>query len=256
MKSLLYLFGMGLLLQSCGICERGTGSLGSETRTLDPFQSVDAQGSSNVDIQKSADGTYYAEVYDYPNIRAHIITQVVNNQLIIKNEAGTCFRHSDAKVTVYLPDPLYSVTLSGSGEVDIEAAFPDLAQIILSGSGDIESDYNQSIDSLDIQLGGSGCVELSGCQNQYTNILLSGSGNIELQGTTNAIQALLSGSGNIHGFEYAATSANCSLSGSGNIQVNASQTLNASISGSGDIVYMGTPTLQQTRTGSGKIRPR
>jgi hypothetical protein len=248
---------LALLQQSCDTCERGSGSITTENRTLSNFTSIELKGSSNVEVRKSSDSDFKVEVYEYANLQSYIVTEVVNNELVIRNQDGTCVKNSRAKITVYMPDPLYKTYLSGSGNIDINAEFLDLNEVNLSGSGNINANYPTNPSSFLAYLSGSGNIEIASCNSQNLDTQLRGSGNITVKaGATNNLISNLTGSGNIRLFSLAATAANCTLTGSGNIEVNASSTLSATLSGSGDIVYMGSPTLTQTRTGSGNIRRR
>lgn len=248
---------LGLFQQSCDRCERGSGNLTTETRSVGSFTSIELKGSSDVEVRKSSDGDFKVEVYEYANVQSYIVTEVANNELVIKNQDGTCVKNSRAKITVYMPDPLYKTYLSGSGNIDINAEFLDLNEANLSGSGDINVNYPTNPNSFLAYLSGSGEIEIANCNSQSLDAQLGGSGDITVKGgTTSNLIANLTGSGNIELYSLSATAANCTLTGSGNIEVNASSTLSATLSGSGNITYMGSPAVTQNKTGSGNIRPR
>jgi hypothetical protein len=107
-----------------------------------------------------------------------------------------------------------------------------------------------------ISLPGSGSINVSGLQGDALKIDLPGSGMISVQGVANRLDITLSGSGNIACDELKVKAATAAIRGSGNISVNASDSLDASISGSGDIQYSGNPSLVNRKvTGSGDIHP-
>jgi hypothetical protein len=86
---------------------------------------------------------------------------------------------------------------------------------------------------------------------------ITGAGNITLTGTTVYEQVEIVGAGNVHNFDLISSRCATTISGSGNIEVNATARLNAIIAGAGSIVYAGNPqTVQQSVTGVGSIRPR
>ena len=160
--------------------------------------------------------------------------EVIDNRLIInKNPVSLNFRNSKAKVIVTLPDPLYSVKLAGSGNMKVLSAFNDLQHLFLSGSGNIEL----------------GCD----CQLNKLDVLISGSGNINAIGSVKDLYTKISGSGDIQFLQFKAKSANCTLSGSGNMVVNIEDKLEAYLSGSGDIAYLGAPIVNSHVSGSGRV---
>ena len=92
---------------------------------------------------------------------------------------------------VTLPDPLYSMKLSGSGNMRVRSAFNDLGVLSLSGSGNIELKCDCRLKKLEAQI--------------------SGSGNMYGTGTVEELYTRISGSGNIHFADLKAKSGNCTL---------------------------------------------
>jgi len=87
-------------------------------------------------------------------------------------------------------------------------------------------------------------------------INLPGSGDITAEGAVDHLTVNLLGSGHVDCHQLKARSANVTLTGSGDINVNASESLNASIVGSGNIRYEGNPAqVTKSITGSGTITP-
>jgi hypothetical protein len=84
----------------------------------------------------------------------------------------------------------------------------------------------------------------------------SGSGNAYLSGTTDRIDVMSSGSGDVHGLGMQARLADVHASGSGKVEVCVTGRLEAYVSGSGDIEYGCHPdTVLPHDSGSGDIRP-
>ena len=83
---------------------------------------------------------------------------------------------------------------------------------------------------------------------------ITGSGDISLSGKTTSLECAVTGSGDFKAFNLSAESVEATISGSGDIEVNASKSLEAKVSGSGDIVYKGNPEKENFKTfGSGEI---
>lgn len=138
------------------------------------------------------------------------------------------------------------------GDVRYDLILPDLEEIEVNGSGDIDASVgSEGTVRLDIE--GSGNVDWTDLAADRVEIRLSGSGDIELAGTTNELAIELDGSGNIDSRDLDAKDATVSIEGSGDIDVAASDTLDARISGSGRITYSGDPTVNADVSGSGDV---
>lgn len=122
---------------------------------------------------------------------------------------------------------------NSAGEVTV--TLPTLTNVELSGSGDVGT------------IGNFNFTDLS--------LFISGSGNFSFAGTCKKMNAKVSGSGDIRAFDLPTEVVTARISGSGNMQLNVSQTLDATISGSGDIIYKGAPTtVTKSISGSGSVR--
>jgi len=213
----------------------GTGNIITESRSAKDFSTIELQTSADVEIVKG--NRFNVSVSDYENLVKYLIVVVVDNRLIIKNQSKTInLWNSKAKVTVTLPDPLYSIKLAGSGNMRVLSTFNDLQFMLVSGSGNIVVNSNCQLIKLEAQI--------------------AGSGNIDGNGTVQDLYTKISGSGNIKFSEMKAKNANCTLSGSGNIYVFIENRLDAFLSGSGDIVYSGSPVVNSHLSGSGSIYKR
>jgi len=231
----LFLIGTSFLFSSCiadlfGI--KGKGSIVTNTISAKDFQSVQLLTSADVTIVK--DTAFKVEVDDYENIVQYTSAKVVSHNLIISiNPVTTILSNSQAKVRISMPDSLIGLTITGSGNIDVNAAFKDVQTLLVTGSGSINLNSSSSLNKLSASI--------------------LGSGGITALGTANTLTAIISGSGNMNFRNLIANDATCTITGSGNINVTAVNTLKATISGSGNIMYSGSPTITQTITGSGNV---
>jgi hypothetical protein len=210
----------------------GKGKIVTENRNAKDFTSVELQTAANVEIVKG--NSFVVSATDYENLIQYLVVEVIDNRLIIKKKPNSPnLWNSKAKVMVTLPDPLYSMKLTGSGNIRVVSAFNDLGVLSLSGSGNIELKNDCRLKKLEAQI--------------------SGSGNINATGTVEDLYAKISGSGNISFAKLIAKTGNCTISGSGNVYVFIENKLDAYLSGSGDIVYSGTPSVNSHLSGSGHI---
>lgn len=230
MKQITFLSLLLGLVSACqGPCKKGSGDLITETRNVGTFTKVSLSGSYTIILRQEA--TQKVEVKADDNLLPYIITETKGNTLEIRNKNNVCFRRE--KITVYISVPtIECIKLSGSGKVTGENTFTgNKLEVILSGSGDIDLDYN-------------------GTQLEST---LSGSGNINLRGSSTTANYRISGSGDIKASGHYTQDASVILSGSGKCELNVQNSLNATLSGSGDIEYYGNPTVNSSTSGSGKI---
>ncbi len=118
----------------------------------------------------------------------------------------------------------------------VEVAVPAVDELTLSGSGTIGAE-GVDVDEFTIALSGSGAVSASG-RAQRVAVELNGSGDVQLQ--------------DLVGQEVRAT-----LSGTGRISVNVTESLDASVPGTGSIVYTGNPPqVRKTVNGIGSVSGR
>jgi hypothetical protein len=125
-----------------------------------------------------------------------------------------------------------SWTTSRKG-ITIYITMPNLKAVALGGSGDISSTNDFSSDNLDIAIGGSG--------------------NIQLSGSANKIEVAIGGSGDVDLSKLKAKRGEIAIGGSGNCEVQVSDELEVAIAGSGDVKCKGRPRLKESVSGSGEV---
>ncbi|MCB0578070.1 MAG: DUF2807 domain-containing protein [Phaeodactylibacter sp.] len=122
----------------------------------------------------------------------------------------------------------------GNG-VTVYVTMPNISGLAIGGSGDIiVKDEFSEMGDLDLSIGGSGNIEISGKAKQVS-ISIAGSGDVKASG--------LSGG-----------SCNVSIAGSGNANVGEMKALEVSIAGSGDVGYKGDPKVSKSIAGSGDVK--
>lgn len=220
-----------MLVTSCQK-EFGKGPVVNVIRTVDNFSKIKVENSATVRIKK---GEFQkVEVSDYENLIGYLSVETINNELIIKTKPyNVILKNSLATVTITTPDVLTAIKISGSSDVSVTDTMSTLQNVQISGSGSFESKYN--------------------AYTSYISSEISGSGDISMNGVNDNVYAKISGSGNINFGGLVSQHAVCNISGSGDITVNAQQTLSVTISGSGNVYYFGNPSINTNISGSGKI---
>jgi len=205
----------------------------SETRTIDSFDGIHVAGHYDVTLTKGNEGTLTLK--GAADDLDQIETYVKNGILIIKKEETSWFK--DWK----------------SERVSISIPVEDIQEVVLSGSGSIQSNHELCADEFEVKLSGSGEIDLTINVDELDGVL-TGSGDIKLKGESSKTSFVLTGSGDIDSSRLKTENGQARVTGSGNIEMQASREINANITGSGDIVCMGKPQIQNIKTtGSGDV---
>ncbi|MCL2236142.1 MAG: DUF2807 domain-containing protein [Defluviitaleaceae bacterium] len=84
----------------------------------------------------------------------------------------------------------------------------------------------------------------------------SGAADVRLEGSANTLEIRTSGASNIEAFYFIASDVTVSVSGAGEVEVHATNTLDARITGAGRVTYDGNPSVSRSVSGAGIIRSR
>lgn len=129
----------------------------------------------------------------------------------------------------------------------------NINELQVNGLGKIVSENSLSAPALNLSVSGNGTIDLD-LKGDYLKAEVSGSGKINLKGYATSIDALVSGSGSIHAFNCTLDNAKVKVSGSGDCEVYAANTIEALVLGSGSIKHKGnTKTATKKIYGSGTV---
>jgi hypothetical protein len=215
-------------------CEKitGEGPVVTETRNISNFEGIDLRVSADVYFQQSA--TYKVEVSAQQNILDVLETYVTGNKLVVKYK-------NNIRVKSHEP-------------VMVLVSAPSSNLFRVSGSGNISATGILNPVNLDLDISGSGNINLVEVNTGTIDASISGSGDIKINaGTANHEKLKISGSGNFDLGNVLVQTANTHTSGSGDIRLHASQNLDVKISGSGSVYYKGNPIINSSISGSGKL---
>ncbi len=211
---------------------KGNGNVTTITRTTSEYDGIKCAGSMDFVIVNGNEGNIKIEGEE--NLLDYIITEVKNNNLIVRTKKGSNIKPSRNKT------------------IKITIPFKDISNVSLAGSGDLWNEDIITANHLDVSLAGSGDIILD-IKASSTKASIAGSGDLKLKGDTNSLVAKVAGSGDFHGFDLQANNTEVSVAGSGDAKVVSNATLKARVAGSGDIVYKGNPTMDTKVAGSGSI---
>ena len=106
----------------------------------------------------------------------------------------------------------------------------------------------------EVSVGGAVDATIHDFRGDRFRFQLSGAGNLKMDGQVDDLEIQLSGAGDVDTRRLKARRVEVSISGAGNAEVFASESLKGNVSGVGDLVYHGDPEIQETSvSGIGSI---
>lgn len=128
-----------------------------------------------------------------------------------------------------------------------------ISKLTINGSGDFIGKNEFKSDKLEVQVRGSGDIKATVNVTELS-AKVHGSGDITVKGSASNQTISVHGSGDYEAIDLVSNSANASVNGSGDIEIQVSESLKARVNGSGDIVYYGNPSnVDSNVNGSGDI---
>lgn len=231
-----------VLLNSCkkgGLrdCFKSTGDTTTEFRNLESFTEIELL--DNVDVYLIPDSHYSAKVEAGENLIGEIKTEVANGVLTISNENSCNWVRSlknEFKVYVYLPY---------------------FKQLTCRGSGDVIGQGGHTTDTLNIDLWEAyTSVYLDVNANQVFVRNHTGPGDVILRGIADYCYTYTTGNGFIFCDEFTTRESWAFNTGTGDIYVNAKDTLRAEINYIGNVFYTGNPSnIKLEDNGDGELIP-
>ncbi|HUS86348.1 MAG TPA: head GIN domain-containing protein [Bacteroidales bacterium] len=226
MKKLMVLAVMFLLFTTTSFPQT------KETRDVDDFTRVSFAVAGKLVLKQG--NTFSVVLEGDKDLLDLIETTVKNGSLSIKRENWRT--RMNEKVTAYVTMPV-------------------IEGLSVSGSGNLVCDGSLECTGLDLNVSGSGLIELTSLSADEVDASISGSGTIRLEGSgADEGTFAISGSGGYIGEEFKFSEFSVSISGSGNCKCNVTGDLVAKISGSGGVYYAGNPSVDARVSGSGKVR--
>jgi hypothetical protein len=210
---------------------KGNGKVITEKRTTAGYDEINVSGFFDVVLISGTEGAI--SIQGEENLLPYIKVEVDGNILKIYTEKNI---NIDTKKDIVLTVP-----------------FKQISFVSLSGSGDVMSKNTIVSPTFKAKLSGSGDLTLDVKTTDF-EANLSGSGDVVLTGNSDSFTSKISGSGDVDALNLETKKANLTISGSGDMKVNCSESLYARVSGSGDIEYKGDPKIKDTKVnGSGEI---
>lgn len=210
---------------------KGNGKVITGNKTTVQYDKVSVGGFFDVTLVAGEEGKITYDVES--NLEEYLVIEVKKGELKITWEKGVNIR-----------------TTKG---VKVTVPFKDIETISLAGSGEIISKNVVIADDLELNVAGSGEMNIDiDANNVESNI--AGSGSMTVNGSANNLESNVAGSGDFEGYGLVVVNdVDVSISGSGSVETTVNGNLKSSISGSGDVRYKGSPKTNSSISGSGSV---
>ena len=248
-----------------------------ETKDVSTFTKISFRVSGKLHLKQGS--PQKVEIEGKKDALEKIEVEVEGNRLVIKREGNGwmdwSFGDDDDKVNVYVTvKDIEGLSVSGSGDLigqgkitssdlDLNVSGSGLLQLEADVSGDLEADVSGSGEivlkgscrNYDSDVSGSGRIDLDVAISEKASFGVSGSGKIQAAGTANEVKTNISGSGKVLAANLETNKCEVRISGSGDVEINVKSELDANISGSGSVSYKGNPShVNSHASGSGHVR--
>lgn len=208
---------------------KGNGHIVTKSLTQTGFKDIEASSDLEVHL---AQGTYNVKLEGDENIIELVNVRVEGDRLKVGLKDNVSIS-SGRPVKVFITAPEFR-EIEGSGACVFSGKIASSIPISIDLSGACET--HMQIDAPKIDVDASGASE------------------IELKGRARDFSVDASGASTTHCFDLLTENTSLEISGGGEAEVFASQSLTVSISGAGDVKYKGNPaTVKQDISGAGNV---
>jgi len=237
MRTFTLLLFIAIFLPACSdndsLCLRGTGQIVNHSIDLETIHSIDLdipadiiiQESNNQSIEISAQQNIIDEIIEHSFVSQGVWKIKINRNCIVSEDIRFFVSMSEVKM----------LTLDGSGDISSQGTFTN-------------------IDELDLEIDGSGSIDIDVTTPSKIVAQIDGSGMIKLdQGSTDNLIIKIDGSGDLEAFGLITENCDVDIDGSADVEVTVNQVLDVFIDGSGDLCYKGDPSVSSRIDGSGSV---
>jgi hypothetical protein len=246
-----------------------------ETRNVSTFTKISFRVPGKLYLKQGS--PQKVEIEGKKDVLEKIETEVDGNRLVIGKEGkwmDWSWGDNDDKVNVYITvKDIEGLSVSGSGDLigqgkinssdlDLNVSGSGSLQLEAAVNGDLEADVSGSGEivlkgscrNYDSDVSGSGRIDLDVAISDKASFGVSGSGKILAAGTAKEVKTNISGSGKVLAANLETNKCDVRISGSGDVEINVKSELDANISGSGSVSYKGNPNhVNSHSSGSGKV---
>ena len=247
--TLLFALSMVFVLAACNAVS-GNGTVTTEEYDVSGFNRIEFDGVGDVVV--TVGETESLTITTDENLQELMKAEVNGDTLNIGQKPNTSIMNPTELLFEVTVTSLEYVSLSGAGDMTIEALESDSFEVRISGAGDIILE-SLVADIFDVDISGAGDLTLESIEVEEFSLRVSGAGGVEVSGSADTLEVNISGAGSFSGFDLETVTADVNISGAGSARVNVSDTLDGSISGAGSIRYRGNPDVNVSESGVGDV---
>jgi len=209
-----------------------SGTLFSETKTLDRYSKIDFEGGGKIVLVQGNSHSLKIEA-----------SQAVLRKIAVKQDGETLYVGFTGNVW----------QMSATDELIFTFTFENLSEFDLAGGANIQAD-SLSADSLELDFDGGFSVDLASLDINTLDVNIEGGGMFSADGKVNTQIVRIAGAGTYQMAEVESQDVSIKIEGAGNAEVWAKNTLNLELEGAYSVDYWGNPQITQKVTGVGSIK--
>ena len=137
------------------------------------------------------------------------------------------------------------------GTATVTVTIPELNEVVLAGSGDMEIEKMSS--RAEVTIAGSGTAKVAELTAENFDMTIAGAGDFEAAGAVDRMDMTIAGSGRARMAGLKVERADISVAGSGDAEFSSDGKVEASIVGSGRVTVIGRADCTVSAVGSGKL---
>lgn len=206
----------------------------NKSYTLEPFERIECDFVGDIIYTQS--NNVSTEIYGPDNIVPLVEMRVDNNTLYIsvKDQKRVRLRRANLELSI---------------------STPTIRFIKAKGVGNVKLEGQISTSQLEILSEGVGNISTKSLNCEDLKVVFKGVGNVELTGKSTNASYSLHGVGDIRAYNFKSESVDCFLTGVGNINCYAGESINADSKGVGNIKYKGNPRDKNiSKSGIGSVK--
>ena len=179
------------------------------------------------------------------------VTPITGDNFVVKVSGS-----GDVKMPQPIRGSAFMAVVSGSGSLVVGSLSCAKVSATTSGSGNLTFTFGSDrVSAFMSAVSGSGSVVVNNLLCDKMSGKVSGSGSLTLTGEAKAADLSVAGSGEVHSFDFKVGKAKIGVSGSGNVNIQAIESLAVKQSGSGNVRYRGNPrSVKMDISGSGTVK--
>ena len=232
---------------------KGNGKLSTKKITVGDYNAIKIDGVIDFNYEQS-DATPYLEVTVDENLHPYVNIDIKDRELTVSFK-GAKVDHFTKFIAKTNSKWLKEVKAAGNANFMINSKLTgDELKIKANSNCLVQLKEKVEIGKLDLNVSGSANMVVNNLQADKLECSINGSGTINLKaGKAGEADYSITTDGEIMAFGVAVPEVNCKITGKGSAQVHPTENLKATIVGKGNIRYKGPTAVQQKVIGKGTV---